>query len=279
MNRMKINILFFGFILILGCSKENSSDMLDFYKMYGSENEDPASQLQRLSDRTVYFGHQSVGFNILQGIEAWSAETGVPIDIVDTRNFSEADHPALIHFGIGQNEDPNSKTDDFVSVLSEMGEDTGAIALFKFCYVDFHDESDVDPIFDYFKEKMLHLKEEYPGVIIVLCTVPYTALQKGIKAVAKKVLSMPLAGELENIKRSEFNERLISELGPEFPVFDLGKIEATKPDGTLNTYKYEGETYPAMVHQYTDDLDHPNTLGSRIIAYNMISFLADLPEN
>jgi len=279
MNRLKINILLFGFILILGCSKEYSSDMLDFYKVYGSEKKDPSSQLQLLSGRTVYFGHQSVGFNIIQGIEAWSAETGVPINIVDTRNFRDVERPALIHFGIGQNEDPNSKTDDFVSVLSEMGEDTGAIALFKFCYVDFHDESDVDPIFEYFKEKMLQLKVDYPGIRVVLCTVPYTALQKGIKAVAKKVLSMPLAGELENIKRSEFNERLISELGPEFPVFDLGKIEATMPDGTLNTYKHEGETYPAMVHQYTDDLDHLNTLGSRIMAYNIISFLSELPEN
>src|SRR5260221_14425466 len=41
------------------------------------------ADLQRLSHERVYFGHQSVGANILQGVKELSGATGVPLFIKD----------------------------------------------------------------------------------------------------------------------------------------------------------------------------------------------------
>ena len=106
-------------------------------------------------------------------------------------------------------------------------------------------------------------------------TAPYIALQKGAKAIVKRVLFMPLYGELSNINKNKFNERVIEELGDEFPIFDLALVEATKPDGSLTTHKYKGESYPALSYIYTDDMGHLNSYGSKVAAYNLISFLAN----
>ena len=66
-----------------------------------------------------------------------------------------------------------------------------------------------------------------------------------------------------------------TELGDEFPIFDLALVEATLPDGELNTYDYEGNTYPSLCYSYTSDLSHLNAVGSQIVAYNLLSFLAN----
>ena len=129
-------------------------------------------------------------------------------------------------------------------------------------------------LFDYYKLKMLSLKEKYPDVQIILVTAPYIALQKGAKAIAKKILFMPLYGELGNINKYRFNEKITKELQNEFPIFDLAKVEATMPDGSLTTHNYKGESYPALSYVYTDDMGHLNSYGSRVVAYNLITFLA-----
>ncbi len=249
--------------------------MNEFHKMYGGDNEDVGALLQELSSHKIYFGHQSVGFNIISGIEQWEQETGVQLDRVETRDFAENVNAPFVHFRVGKNGDPNSKIDDFVSQVESIPGDSTSVAFFKFCYVDITGSSDVDVVFDYYKEKMLYLKDNFSNCNIILVTVPMTGVQKGIKATAKKILSRQPSGVLENIKRNEFNERLINEFSGVFPVFDLAGVETTLPDGSTQTYKYKGGEYPCMPDFYTSDLGHLNDFGARIVAYNMIAFLAE----
>ncbi len=44
-----------------------------------SDTEDVGALIEEVANHKIYFGHQSVGFNILDGIEQWEKETGVEL--------------------------------------------------------------------------------------------------------------------------------------------------------------------------------------------------------
>lgn len=271
---MKTFLSYFAVIILFtGCTNKNQKDMTDFYRVYGSENERLDTLIECLANKKVYFGHQSVGFNIINGIIQLAKENDQHISIAETRDFAKADSVSFVHFRVGENRNPYSKIDDFVQLMDGISKDSGSIAFFKFCYIDISKDTDIDPIFKYYKEKMIYLKEKYPQTKIILVTMPIRALQKGIKAFVKKMLTMPVGEKLENVKRIEFNERLINELSNDFQVFDLAKVEATLPDGTLNSFEYQGNKYFSMPYLYTRDQGHLNDFGARVVATNLISFL------
>src|SRR5882724_12988489 len=78
------------------------------------------ADLQRLSHERVYFGHQSVGANILQGVKELSGATGVPVFIKD--EF------------VPENGDPKRKLESFKKSVGAGSRYD--VALVKFCYVD-----------------------------------------------------------------------------------------------------------------------------------------------
>lgn len=260
--------------ILTGCSKNDRINMNHFHKMYGSENDQAEELLEKVSGHRLYFGHQSVGFNILSGIHSWEEETGVRLGIDESRDLANTDTASLVHFKVGNNGDPRSKIDDFVSLVDSIPGDSASAVFFKLCYVDIMADTDVDDLFDYYKERMYFLKESYPHCQIILFTVPVTRAQRGWKKIAKKILGRELYGVEENIKRHEFNQRMLNEMNDDFPVFDLAGVETTLPDGSTYTYKYKGNEYPAMPGFYTVDIGHLNEYGARYVSYNLLAFLA-----
>ena len=211
----------------------------------------------------------------MSGIAQWEEETGVRINKVESRDFTSTGSASLVHFRVGQNGDPKSKIDDFVSLMKTIPEDTTSAAFFKFCYVDVTAGTDVDQVFEYYKEKMQALKEAHPGCNLILLTVPLTAKQTGLKAAAKKILGRKVAGQEDNVKRSVFNQRMLNELADDFPVFDLAAVESTLPDGTKKTFTFEKREYPSMPGIYTSDGGHLNDYGAKVVSYNLLAFLAE----
>ena len=270
----RVVIIMFAAILA-GCSKYNHLDMTDFYRMYGSEDDQVGELIEKVSRHRLYFGHQSVGYNILSGIQIWEEESGNSLTVVESRDFTNADSASLVHFKVGHNGDPKSKIDDFVSQMDSIPADSSSAALFKFCYVDIMEDTNVDEVFDYYKEKMYFLKKRYPHCQIILVTVPLTRTQKGLKALIKRIIGRQLYGVQENITRNEFNKRMLNEMGNDFPIFDLAGVESTLPDGSPYTYKHKGDRYPSIPAFYTIDLGHPNEYGARLISYNLLAFLAE----
>jgi len=238
-----------------------------------NRNDDITQLLNKLSSKKIIFGHQSVGYNILKGIIQLEEESGMKLNIIESKEFSEIESPSLIHFLVGKNKDAVSKIDDFVKVMDDIAIDNETIAFFKFCYIDIRKTDDINSIFQYYKSKMLYLKNKYPHIKVFLVTVPYRALQKGPKAIIKKILFKPVGEVLNNINRAKFNEMILNELGDEFPIFDLGKVESTLPNGTLKTFKWKGKQYPCMPYIYTYDGGHLNKVGEKVVAHNLINFL------
>ncbi|MES9847189.1 MAG: hypothetical protein ABW145_02265, partial [Candidatus Thiodiazotropha sp.] len=74
--------------------------------------------MQTLADVRVFFGHQSVGRNIIAGIEELSGDYQ-EIDLNITGNSAEVGGASgcLLHTAVGKNTDPLSKCVDFGRIL------------------------------------------------------------------------------------------------------------------------------------------------------------------
>lgn len=249
--------------------------MNEIYVKYGDGIENTGAYIEEVAGLKVYFGHRSVGNNIIGGIEKWEDETGVKLVKVESEDPTSHSDAPLVHFGVGKNSDPRSKVDDFVSLVGKIPEGGNPVAFFKFCYVDITSETDVDEVYAYYKEKMFYLKENYPNIRFAASTVPYMGKQGGVKALAKKILGKALVGYLNNVKREAFNKKLIADFQGVMPIFDLGAIEATLPDGTPETFTKDGTDYPLMPIIYTYDMGHLTHLGARTLSYNLLAFLAE----
>jgi hypothetical protein len=233
----------------------------------------------RLSGRTVYFGHQSVGYNITKGIEDLvQSYPKLGVRLVETRDAAAMAGPCFAHSKNGENKKPLVKIQAFEQALDAGIGGHADIAFFKFCYIDFTPQTDLEQLFADYKATMARLQERFPTTQIVHMTVPLTTVEAGPKAWAKTVLRRPLAGVRENVVRSRFNDMLRAEYDGKEPLFDLAKVESTYPDGTRKTFRRDGAEYPALIAAYASDGRHLNAEGGQWIAAHLLSFLATLPE-
>lgn len=227
----------------------------------------------RVASRKIFFGHQSVGGNILEGLREL---TSGQLTFREGRAPELFDTPALVHSLIGRNEAPFSKLVDFEDALEAIG-GRAEVAFFKFCYVDFDAHTDVEQLFKDYLTALDRLHWKYPGVTFVHFTVPLTAVPRGPKAWLKQTLTrQPPWGAQENAVRHRFNTLLRTRLAGQ-PLFDLAALESTRADGTAATFTLGEQTLPALAPEFTDDGQHLNGVGRRRVAEALLTFLAGLP--
>ncbi len=232
-----------------------------------------------LSQKKVFFGHQSVGSNILEGIKDIDADIPtVDLTIAETNIPADFNQPIFGHFKVGKNLDPFLKCDEFKIIMkSGIGEKVD-FAFLKFCYIDITGITDIDKLFDYYVKTIRELQILYPKVRFIHLTVPITLSESttGIKARIKRLLKKKFWGEDDNIRRNLFNQKILGNFGKEKSVFDLARFEATFLDGKVNVFKNNEMKYFSIVPAYTDDGEHLNGLGRKVIAEQLIEFLVSL---
>ena len=97
------------------------------------------------------------------------------------------------------------------------------------------------------------------------------------KTLVKKLLGWDSLWEYaDNIRRNQYNQLLLETFQGKEPVFDLAEIESTYPDGTRETFSFKGETYLALISDYTYDGSHLNDTGSRRAGAALLQFLEQL---
>ena len=235
----------------------------------------PPAVWERLSGQRIYFGHQSVGDNILVGLrEVLGAHPEIKIRIQERAELQVPTKPGLFHSYDGINEQPDSKNDAFVKAVHEKLRNNVDMAFFKYCYVDITPASDPARLFDAYRATMNDLKQKNPRVKFIHITAPLTTIQDGWKATVKKLLGKLPAGYADNAKRAEFNELMRKEYAGKEPLFDLATLEATRLDGTVSSYEHGGRRYLSLAPEYSDDGGHLNASGRRYIAQNLLLFLA-----
>ena len=233
-------------------------------------------QWQSLAAKKIYFGHQSVGGNIIQGItELMAEDPRIQLRIVDATDPASVQGPALVQSHIGRNGDPRSKNDAFAAVLDRGMGRQGGIAMYKYCYLDIEASTDVQQMFDEYRTGITALRAKYPALTIVHITAPLTTVETPLKLLVKQVLGRPTGRDL-NAKRNQFNDLLRQEYGRTSPVFDLARVESTRPDGSRAFFVRRSDTVSMLAPELTSDGGHLNAAGRRAAAEQLLVLLAGL---
>ena len=201
----------------------------------------------------------------------------INLNIVYSTSTTDFNSPVLAHFRIGNNIDPISKIDAFVDLMNNGIGNKVDIAFFKFCYIDITGNTNIQNIFNIYKEHMLKLKQRYPETTLIHVTVPLTVMKAGFNTWIKKLLSKKYIWEYDDsIQRNKFNHLLREEYRVYDPIFDLAKIESTFPNGKTCSFIRNGTVYQSLVPAYTTDGGHLNELGGKVVARHLLIFLANL---
>ena len=234
----------------------------------------PKAVWRAVAQQKIYFGHMSVGFNILDGVRDLMQGSGFELKILETSDPAEFGKPVFAHSPIGKNGYPLSKIDQFRAILESGVGDKADIAFFKFCYVDIHGGTDVPALIRAYDEAIQALQTRFPKLTIAVVTAPLTAVPTGFKTSVKKLLGQGEPDKAANIKREEFNTHLREKYGK--LVFDLAALESTLPNGERTTFVEGDKTYYALDPSYTDDGGHLYGTGSKFVAAGLLRFLAEI---
>lgn len=237
---------------------------------------DVRAQLQSLAGRGVFFGHQSVGMNLIDGLRELSAEQGVPLNVVEANGPLDAPAGTFAHSYVPENGDPMRKLRSFAQAL-DSAKTEPAVAMMKFCFVDFHPDTDARALFAAYQETLAGLKARHPGIAFVHVTAPLTTVQGGLKGRLKRLLGKAPYGLRENARREEYNALLRAAYRGREPFFDLAETESTRADGTRETAEWHGVAVPALVPAYTRDEAHLAGEGQKRAARAFLDVLASVP--
>jgi lysophospholipase L1-like esterase len=231
-----------------------------------------------LADRAIYFGHQSVGDDIMRGVERLNKDVSLNLRLVQTRVPAAVSHPAFVHFHAGSNQDRVSKNTDFLRILDARPRADNPIAILKYCYVDVVDGTDVDAAFAAYRQTVSQVRERHPDVVVVHTTVPLTTVEGKLKAAAKGILGRRAARD-DAKARHRYNSLVRAAFKRREPLFDIARVESLRTDASRALFSLEGEEIEVMADGNTRDGGHLNERGQRALAAELLDVLSKSVEN
>lgn len=234
----------------------------------------PVSAWTTLAGKRIFFGHQSVGYNIVDGLQAVMKEQpALRLNITETRKIADVRGPVFAHFPVGRNKDPYAKCDDFkVAVAENSGKMD--IAFFKFCYVDVVAETDVKGVFKYYNDTMDFLRAQYPQIRFVAMTVPLRTVNMSKSARMKRFLGRYVWGDDDNIKRNAFNKLVREKYGNGSDLFDIARVGSSYPGPEPAAFRKMGRGYEILSPALSSDGGHLNEAGAMTVASALLLHLA-----
>ena len=221
-------------------------------------------RLEAAARTRVFFGHRSVGTNVLDGLDEVYRTKGVaaPTVLELDVNAPPEDLPEgglMLHGRIGDNGNPRQKLANFDTAMRAGVGDVVDVALLKFCYEDIKYTTDVDRLFADYRATLDTLERDYPQVRFLHATAPLTVGPDGVKDVIKV-----LVGRAHNTAPQRYNELLRAAWGPE-GLFALAAVEVAGPNG---------EVAAGLSPGYSSDGSHLNESGSARAAVALIDLLS-----
>jgi len=234
----------------------------------------PSEVWAQLRTRKIYFGHQSVGGNVIAGIE-WilARKPDIGLRLVAANSADAFTAPGLIHGPIGVNGDGQSKLQSFDGIVRGPQGAQLDIAFMKFCYVDMVASTDAGGAITAYRSTMDNISKERPGLHLIHTTMPLTSLEIGRKALIKRFIGRPSAEERANAARGAYNETLRATY-PRGEIFDLAAIESTAPGHEPKTLDEGGRHWATLAQELTNDGGHLNQGGSVLVARDLLLLLA-----
>jgi len=261
-------------MMLAGCSEDAKQDR----KNYQGIEEVPKSVWKKLNEKRIVFGHQSVGENIIEGLNRIIKENGsIQIEVLETNHFNNLKPGTLAHFRIGENGDPLSKITQFEKMAHDRFGDKVDFAFFKLCYVDITTETDLTTTAVKYVDTLNSIATAFPQTQFIFFTCPLTETKITWKTKLKKILGVGTLWEFnDNIKRNQFNDLITMQNNNRIPIFDLAGFESTHMDGTKSKFEFEGKEYLSLSSDYSFDGGHLNNTGRKIVAEQLLVMLANL---
>jgi len=232
-----------------------------------------APEWQALEKKRVVFGHQSVGHNILNGVERLAARDGFKIDIHEQRTGPAV--KGIRHFLIGMNGDPKSKIRDFAAAIDAGAAQGADVALMKLCYVDFDAAIDSRQVADDYIASLESLAQRHPDTSFVAVTAPLMAVQTGPKAWIKRLIGKQPKGSIDNVRRAEFNTQLREKYLASGRLFDIARVESESTGKSCMAH-VDGQSVEALCADLTNDGGHLNERGQELVANAFLNFINSL---
>lgn len=256
-----------------------------FAKMVGQAV--TTERLERAEQVRIFFGHASVGQNLLNAVPEIYTDRGLPApSITQLQDTTGSVQPiaqaapsevpgSIEHAYIGENGDPLGKIEDFDARMRAGMGDQVDVAFMKFCYADIISGTDVDAVFAAYRSTMAALERDYPDVTFLYVTTPLST-EPGLKAKVKKLLGRDdHMGPADNAARERFNSLMRAEY-PADRLFDLAALESTDPDGKRSSGSTGGEQYYSLYDGYAADPGHLNEAGAAVAAAHLLDLIADV---
>lgn len=230
----------------------------------------------------IMFGHQSIGYNIIDGLTMLSAEDADRFELNIIDNPDNLKGTGFGHWENGRNSYPHGKIDSFAAKMrspdsnGKVWAEVCDIAFFKFCYIDFNSLSlDIDSLFNHYIATMDSLRMDFPNCKFVYVTAPLSALKFS-------------SDKLRNMNRHAFNQKLREYIeNAKSYLFDLADLEAYDENGNYQFFENQGTSYPMMWFDSDDpensgwssDGGHLNSKGKRYIASALWRLLVTMHSN
>jgi hypothetical protein len=237
----------------------------------------------------TFFAHQSVGADILAGIEQLARDGSCVARVLDLAQANAGIEPDLthslliIHERIGVNREPLTKIVAFRDLLDAKHRPEIDVALLKFCYVDITIQADAEALWRHYETAIEQLSTVHPGVHLVHCTVPLRSLPIGLYAGLRRALSRSLGRRhpaiAANRARDWFNRQLRDRFGSGHRLFDLAALESRRANGKPCELVEAGTRVPSLAREWTYDGGHLNERGRTMAAAAFLEFLQTLKDS
>lgn len=269
------NLRVFPLILLLfisGCKKGEMNLLGSYYDRLDSISQ---QDWDSLAQKKIYFGHRSVGQNIIAGLnDVLIKYPAIKLDIRETTDPESFRQPVFAHSGLGQNKLPESKINAFRDVMENgVGQNTD-IAFLKFCFVDIDHTTDLQATFNSYVKTVERLEARFPETKIITFTVPLVSQPVGLIIRLKKILGRLPWYETDHVQRNIFNDMLRARFKDS--LFDLAAIESRISDTKKASISKDGRRYDILRQDFTDDGGHLNSLGRQIVAIELLCYLATI---
>jgi hypothetical protein len=229
--------------------------------------------------RTVYFAHQSVGADIVAGVESLKRDHSLPLRIVRATDPSTISDPAFVHFFVGQKRDYASKNAALLRLLEAPTRAHQPVVVFKYCHGDIKSPDDGNAMFEAYHDTVDTIQFEHPDVTVVHSTIPLALVaENAVKSGARLFLGLHSERELA-VARHRYNELLRTEFGGTEPIFDIAKLQATRQDGTIERFAFGGAFIETLAADNTSDGCSLSACAQTVAAAELLEVLSEAIES
>jgi hypothetical protein len=245
-----------------------------------SPQEDPVdmtivkADLQTVARARVLFAHQSVGRNVIDGVQALAVQAGVPLRIREIDGAPPDAEPGLFHTLVGTNGDGASKVAVFAGLVDRPERPAYDVAVLKFCYEDLaRDAKGRTGLLERYAARVGALQQSRPDVRVLHVTSPLRADPPGWKTRLKRLLGKPTEEDADNVARNAYNSALRARYATA-SVFDIAAVESTRTDGSRSSFAAPAGPVYTLAQEFTSDGGHLNENGRRLAGAAFLHSLA-----